>query len=252
MIKYISSPNLPQGKISKVICGTDDRRILDFFSDESIEVISFEPNRCVDPAISAHADIIALHLSSNDIIIDKSQDALAQVLSDLDMNVHWTEKSISGAYPFDVALNFAVFGDFAVGNFKYADKNLMPLISEKRLINVNQGYCKCSMLIINESAVVTDDESIYRELMNNDFDCLLISKGDISLVGHEYGFLGGASFKLSHDTVVFFGNVKKHRDFESIKAFLDKHGCSFVCTDDGDFRDIGGIVSICEKNPVIC
>ena len=247
MSSFITNPNLPKTKVRKIICGTDDEKILSFFKREQIEVVTFNANPHIDSSIESHADISALHLGGNKIIIDKSQKMLFEKLSALGMDVYTTEKSIEGDYPCDIALNFAVFGEAAVGNFKYADKNLVEQLKNKKLIGVNQGYSKCSMLVINETAIITDDESIHKKMVSYGIESLLVSKGDIVLEGHTYGFIGGASFKISADTVVFFGDATAHRNYPDIKLFAEKYGCKVISTDDGCLRDIGGVVTLTEE-----
>lgn len=247
MMRYIEKPNLPQGKVKTVICGTSDKSILDFFNRNDISVIYSEPNLKIDSAVSAHADMAALHLGKNVVITDKFQVNLQEKLIASDFEVHSTQKEIAGKYPHDIALNFAVSGNDIIGNFKYADENLLNMVSDMNKIHVKQGYCKCSVLIVDENAIITDDESIFRKMLENGADALLVSKGDISLSGHEYGFIGGASGKISKDTVVFFGNVRAHRDFENIASFIESYGCKYVCTDYNNLRDIGGFISIIEE-----
>jgi hypothetical protein len=121
------------------------------------------------------------------------------------------------------------------------------MISSKKKIEVKQGYCKCSVLIVDENSVITDDESIHRKMSENGIDSLFVSKGDISLPGHEYGFIGGSSGKISKETIIFFGDVRNHRDFKKISEFITNHGCKFICTDSGALRDIGGFISITEE-----
>ena len=247
MMKYIKNPNLPETKVNTVICGTEDEDILDFFKRNDISIISIKPNNEIDIAVSTHADMAVSHLGNNVIIADKNQKNLQEELCSLNFKVHFAKNEISGKYPQDIALNFAVVGNNIIGNFKYVDENLLNLISDKRKIDVKQGYCKCSILVIDENAVITDDESIYRKTTENGIDSLLVSKGDILLSGHEYGFIGGASGKISKETVVFFGDIRKHKDYEKIVLFTKKHGCNFICTDDKELRDIGGIISIIEE-----
>lgn len=247
MINYVMSPNLPECRVSAVICGTDDELIIDFFNKLNIIVYPNVKNTRIDPAVSSHADMAVLHLGGKYILVDRRQTKLAKLLKDEGFDVNFTDNCIEGDYPNDVRLNFTFAGDKLIGNFKYADENLKSFAGKYNLLNVRQGYCKCSLLVLNENAVITDDESIYREMLKNSVDCLLISKGDIALTGHEYGFIGGASGKISKSDVVFFGDVKKHRDFKSIDEFLKKHGCNYICTDDSVLRDIGGIIPIIEK-----
>lgn len=246
-MRYIEKPNLPQGRVKTIICGTADESILEFFNKNNISVIDVESNSKIDSAVSSHADMAAFHLGKNIVITDKNQHNLQKKLLSLGFEVCSTQKEIAGKYPSDVALNFAVIDKNIIGNFKHADENLLSMISDMKKINVNQGYCKCSVLVVDENSVITDDESIYRKMLENGIEALFISKGDISLSGHEYGFIGGASGKISEDTVAFFGDIRTHRDFERIVSFIESCGCKYVCTDSKKLRDIGGFVSIIEE-----
>lgn len=252
MMNFVKKSNLPDGRVIALICGTDDERILSYFARESIKVIKNEPNPHIDKAVSDHADMAAIHLGKNRIIIDKKQTVLAEKLTELGMKVSESEREIAGRYPLDIGLNFALFGDCVMGRLSDADSVLMKAIQKYEKIEVKQGYCKCSVLIINEKAIITDDESIQRKASEKGIESLLISKGDISLDGHPYGFIGGASGKISKDKILFFGNIEKHRDFQRIRAFLSEFGCSYECTDEAVLRDIGGIIPLCEEADNLC
>lgn len=247
MMNFITKANLPEGKVKYIICGTDDSNILNFFKKEGITAIKNRPNKGIDPSVSSHADMCAVHLGKDKILIDKSQSELKSELESSGMTVLETQSEISGEYPSDIKLNFTLSGSFVMGKLSAADPTLLSESKKLSKIDVKQGYCKCSTLVVREDAVITDDESIYGKCLENDIDSLLIRKGDISLAGHEYGFIGGASGKISKDTVMFFGDIENHRDFEKIKTFLLKHGCNFICSDKNKIRDIGGIIPITEE-----
>lgn len=247
MINYVNNPNLPEYDVDTVICGTEDESVLEFFEKMNINVLKNESNSLIDPSVSSHADMAVLHLGGKSLLIDKAQKGLAEKLRHEGFIVFSTDSEIKGDYPDDVKLNFTVAGDKITGNFRYADSKLTALADKKKAINVKQGYAKCATLVVNENAVITDDESISRVMGKNAVDCLLVSKGDILLEGHEYGFIGGASGKISKNTVVFFGDIKNHRDYNDIEAFLSKHQCGFVCSDKLPLRDIGGIIPLIEK-----
>ena len=247
MIEFIPNPNLPDFKVASVICASKDEDILNYFIGVDIRVITCKENLKVDPSIKSHTDIIALHTGGNNIIIDAEQIQLKEELEKSGMNVTLTEKSVSGSYPDDVKLNFAVMGNNIIGCFRYADESVTENFINHNKINVKQGYAKCSVLIVSENAAITDDLSIYRSLSENGFDCLLITKGDVLLQGHEYGFIGGASGKISKDKILFVGDITKHRDFEEIERFICKHGCRYVCTDSKALRDIGGFITLCQS-----
>lgn len=247
MMRFIEKPNLPEGKMKTLICGTDDERILSYFDRKGITVIKNAPNFSIDTAVSTHADMAVIHLGANRIITDQKQSTLAEELASLGMTVLESESDIAGDYPNDVGLNFAFVGINILGKFGCADETLLKETDSYNKVDVKQGYCKCSVLVVRENAIITDDEGIYRKATEKGTDSLLISKGDISLDGHPYGFIGGASGKISKDTVLFFGNAEKHSDFQKISTFLAKHGCRYECTDKGALRDIGGIIPLCEE-----
>lgn len=247
MIKHILNPNLPQGNVKHIICGTQDKLIADFFDNVGINVLKNEANADIDSSVSCHADMAAVYLGDGKIVIDKNQVLLRQKLRELGFTVIDTSEHIKGLYPDDVRLNFTLTEKNAFGCFRYADYALSENITEKNMINVRQGYCKCSVLVVDENSFITDDASIFKTMKENGFDVLLIEKGDIYLEGHGYGFIGGASGKISHNTVVFFGDITSHTDFEKINEFLRSHGCSYLCTDNGRLRDIGGIIPLTQE-----
>ncbi len=246
MSHFIKYPNLPEGKVESIICGTKDRKIIDFFQRRNIRVITSSPNKNIEDSVSLHADMAALHIGKDEIVIDKNQTVLYEELIKSGMTVYLTENAIVGEYPSDVGLNFTLINDLLVGKLKCADPAVKGLLDGKNMINVNQGYCKCSMLVVDENSVITDDESIHRKIQNYGIESLLISKGDITLNGHEYGFIGGASGKISKEEIVFFGDIRNHSNYAEIASFIETHGCRFCCTDEDNLRDIGGFISITE------
>ena len=248
MIRFIDNPNLSSGKVKSVICGELCGELNEYLDKLGIERLVIEPNSYIDPSVKFHADMAVLHIGGNNFIVDKNQSLLIEQLKAKGCNIIKTENAIAGKYPDDIALNFAFIGDKIFGNFKYADNALLMNTTGKLKVDIKQGYCKCSCLVVNENAIITDDASIYNASIKNAVDCLLISKGDILLTGHNYGFIGGASGKISDNEILFFGDITKHSDYKKIATFIDKHGCKIKYLD-FPLTDFGGIVPITEKAP---
>lgn len=248
MTRFVKNSNLPAGKVTRVICGELCDVLNDYLDNRGIERFIIEANEDIDTAVKLHADMAAIHLGGKKVIVDKKQMSLIKALRANNFNVIETADEIKGEYPDDIALNFAVVGNNVLGNFSYADKMLADNLTDFELINVNQGYCKCSCLVVNSNALITDDKSIYYNAAKNGLESLLISKGDILLDGHEYGFIGGATAKISEREILCFGDITKHRDYKEIADFLSKHGCEIIYFD-FPLTDFGGIIPINEQAP---
>lgn len=245
MMKFIEKPNLPEGMVSRILCGNMPEVVEKFLIQRNTQIIKCEPNLHIDSAVKYHADMCAVHLGGNKIIVGKNQTSLIKNLREWGLSVCETRDIIAGEYPFDVKLNVALFGSIAVGAFIYSDNSLLEAIEGLSKYNVRQGYAKCSILPITEKALITDDPSICNALKNS-FDVLLVQKGDIVLEGHEYGFIGGAAAKISKDEILFFGNLRKHRNCDDILAFLGKYSCKAIFFETIPLTDVGGIVSLSE------
>ena len=80
----------------------------------------------------------------------------------------------------------------------------------------------------SQITLVGRGEDILNAMKQNGIDTLLISEGHVDLPGYSYGFIGGASAKISSNEVFFFGNIEAHRNYNEIHEFLKKHGCTMI------------------------
>lgn len=247
MIKFIEKPNLPDGKVKSLICGRLNSKIIDFLKEKDIDIYFTEKNLKVDSAVSSHCDIEAFYLGGGRIILDRFQVKLSENLSKKGFDILFTENEVQGKYPGDIILNNAIIGEYFIGNTKFCDRSVIDNIKNKSILHVNQGYARCSVLPVNESSLITDDESIYRICCKNDLDCLLVGKGDVSLDGHDYGFIGGAGGKISDDEMLFFGDITKHRNYIEILEFLNERNIRMIYFD-FPLYDFGGFIPLEEWN----
>lgn len=244
-MSFIKHANLPDFPVKTAIIGKTDQKILEFVESFGISVLNTAKNIYIDSAISCHADINTLYLGYGKILLDRSQAALADPLKKHGIKVIFAENHVSGSYPNDCRLNFALLSGKIIGRIDVADEIIKNMDYFK--INVRQGYAKCSTCIVNGNAVITDDFSIKKACVENGIDVLLIGKGDIELPGHEYGFIGGASALIDKNHIIFFGDITKHRDFCKIDVFLNKHGCKYSFLKNHVLTDIGGMVAFEER-----
>ncbi|MBQ0098325.1 MAG: hypothetical protein KBS62_05270 [Oscillospiraceae bacterium] len=145
-------------------------------------------------------------------------------------------------YPDNIGLNALILGKTLVGKISSINPKIIDFCKKHNysFINVNQGYTACSCAVVDETSVITADNSIYKVLTNNGYNVLKINEGHIKLTGADYGFIGGASAKIEN-ILYFFGNIKKHPDYKRIKEFCNNRGVNIVSLSNCDLTDIGGI-----------
>lgn len=191
-----------------------------------------------------HADMQILPIK-NDIFILNECTALAEKIPN--ERLFFCNKKAGKKYPENILLNFLFLNNTLYGKLSAIDKNLLDFCEENNIktVNINQGYARCSTLVLNEKAVITSDLSIEKALKNDGVEVLLISSGNIILDGYNYGFIGGASGKIDDNTVLFLGNVTNHPDYRRIENFCENHNISIkIICKDMPLTDIGGIVKI--------
>ena len=199
-----------------------------------------EANAHFQRPVAYHADMNCAAVCGK-VFIAQGQQELANIISDMRYDVQ-ISTDISPDYPFDVKLNFALCGRSAICNPKTLDKQIMQTLANGgyKIYAVNQGYAGCAALFVNENAVITTDDGIYKQLFDK-LDILKISPHGISLPGYNYGFIGGAAKLIAPDTMLFFGDVTQHADYIIIERFLSKYGVKIKHTADA-LCDIGGMI----------
>ncbi|MEG0457104.1 MAG: hypothetical protein RR549_03135 [Oscillospiraceae bacterium] len=216
--------NLPQNKVTHIIC-PDEPKIINSFLKINIVPVVFKPNMFLKKEEASHADMNFCNIESN-FFINNSD--LKNRLFDYNVyNAYIFENTYNSMvkYPESACLNVCVLNDYIICNEKYIDYNVLNKAKEfkKKVINVNQGYCKCSICVVDETSIITEDISIYEKCKEH-LDCLLIKKGHILLEGYDYGFIGGATFKTDKNNLFFCGNINQHPDYLKIKNFCQSRG----------------------------
>ena len=206
-------------------------------------VIPSERVDCFIPYERDHADMQCLIIDDTAFVLSCCQ-SLANALGSV-YNVVLCGGGISGRYPDNIALNAAVVGKYVICKTDSLDEKVKEHCRKHgyELINVRQGYAKCSCAAVSDNAIITADMSIYRALRDTAIETLPIGQGSVRLEGAGYGFIGGASgYDSEKKTLYFCGNIDTHPDSGSIRAFCEKYDTDIVCLTDGELTDIGGII----------
>lgn len=253
--KYISNPNLPENKVTKVIIDyRTPKKIIENLSRVGVNTIfSCEVNSLYN-VINGHCDLQIHHLA--DKYFTCTPNLLSYYKEKLpDCEIIQGTTNLSSNYPDDIAYNIARINKYAFHNLKYTDYSICKYYEKigVKLVHVNQGYAKCNVCIVNENAIITSDMSIAKAADNYNFDVLLISQGDIKLADFPYGFIGGASGLIAPYKLAFTGDIRLHCDYNAIADFCFKYGVEPVSLSDEMLVDIGSVLPICElKDVEVC
>ncbi len=218
--------------------------------------VSYNPD--LYDEIAAHVDIS--YLKINDKIIT-SPDRFVELSKIISCDVGKTD--LSNEYPSDIAYNVCIMGKNAIHNFKYTDEAVKETLIKQgyNLIDVKQGYTKCSIAVIDDKSCITSDMNIAKTLIDNGIDVLFVYEPDIKLLKRtnpnetmqsrmffEYsdmqGFIGGAMTRIG-DEIILFGDVNNLLNKDKIINFIQSKGMKFKCFEGLDVIDYGSIVN-CE------
>lgn len=202
------------------------------------------PSSVLYEAVCGHPDMM-MHICKKNILVHKDMDTeFIQKLVLLGYKVYKSSSTLQTKYPYNILLNSLSIDNLFVHSLKFTDTNLLLLASNKKLINVNQGYSKCSTCIVNNHAIITSDVSIAKALTLENIDVLLIPPGDILLPGLNYGFIGGATGLLQDNVLAFYGHLDHYLYGKEILRFLNKHRVEPVFLRNGKLIDRGSIFRI--------
>lgn len=220
-----------------------DRKEKNVLLENGYNVLTVPKYEGVYNAISGHPDIQLCIINSNTIIVHNNMPyGFIIELEKLGLNIIKSKNNIKNKYPYDIILNAVNLKNFFIHNIKYTDTNLYKKISHKCLINVKQGYTKCSTAIINDKAIITNDSGISKAASKNGLDVLLLPKGDIELTDFDYGFIGGTCGILDNNTIAFYGNLKHYKYGGEVLSFIEKYNLKPIYLRNGKLIDRGSLI----------
>ena len=229
-----------------LIDGRSEKSIISALESYAHKVLVLPAFPALSEPVSAHADMLVWCYEKT-VFTYADYRALAPEIFDelenLGYCVHTLSVTPEREYPRDIALNCASLGKSIIANTKYCASEIKALAEQRgiSLLHTNQGYAKCSTVVLSDNAIITSDASIATVAYKNGIDALMVSNGHVTLPPYEYGFIGGAS-GADAQNVFFCGNINLHPDVDSIRAFCQKHQKQIICLADTPLADVGTVM----------
>lgn len=229
--------------MSKVILSTEYPQFAEQLQLLGYEIIPSEEIPCQMAYERRHADLQCLLLKDTAFVLKHCQ-RLIRALSD-SLTVIPCGDNFGGKYPDNIILNAANIGKNLICRVASLDDKVRDYCDRHdiELIDVRQGYAKCSCAAVGNHAIITADRGISRALGKTEIDVLTIGEGSVTLSGADHGFIGGASgYDSAKRTLYVSGNIDRHPDGERMKRFCAQYGVSIYSLSDEVLTDIGGMI----------
>lgn len=205
-------------------------------------------NDWMEQAVSSHPDMYMTDINSR-ILYDSNVahlfDGVVPSKKLIKCN-RGVDKQKCIGHPYNIGFNCVNIGNKLICNRKHTCQDVLEFAESMNceIINVNQGYAKCSTCVIDDNAIITEDISIAKCAEQKGIDVLLIEKGFVRLTGYDYGFIGGSCGMINDNTLAFNGNIKFHPNCKSIEEFCSNHSVIILNLCDRELYDIGSIFII--------
>lgn len=203
------------------------------------EVVRTRANKNLLKGLDTHTDILVHPLPSGELVVDRENSEYYKKIFP-DKIILPSHSILSKKYPKDVPLNAFTFKNYFIHNLKFTDKVLLDYYknSAYELINIKQGYAKCSSLV-TEDFIITSDGGIYESLRDL-IPIYKIKHGEIKLQNFNYGFIGGASGVLGKK-IFFTGDFSHHSSYEEILKIIKKYDYEIEILSKDPIEDFGSI-----------
>jgi hypothetical protein len=223
-----------------------NKEIEKYFKDLGYIVNKVKKHAEVYNEISSHTDIFAVKIG--DTVVSSGN----VFKLNLDEKYNWIfGDNVDKTYPETAKYNVCIIDNYAIHNFKITDKIVLEVLNLQKynLINVKQGYSRCSIIPLKGKSAVTSDKGIYNILIKNGFDVLYLdpSELDIKLYSKDFeyssmsGFIGGCSCVLN-DTVIFFGDITRFKCKDKLIDFIKAKGYNIKDFKNMDVIDYGSCI----------
>ena len=219
--------------------------------NRGFEVILMPPSPHLQAGIASHTDMLLFigfgRLFCHTSYYEEHKELIDTVALKGNLTISISDEMWDEKYPSDVLFNACKIGNKVICNEKTVSQKILDIAKREicEIVNVGQGYTKCSVCIVSENAIITSDKAIAKACKNSQMDTLLISEGHISLPPYSFGFIGGASGQCG-DNVYFCGSLDMHPDGNRIRSFCEKHKKTAISLSYGELQDVGSIFFIGE------
>ena len=230
--------------MSVIIDMTVSQEVLDSFNKNNIQYFLSCKHPNLSGPISTHPDMQIHFIDGKTAVVAPEVYGYYNEILGSEINILKGDTQLSGTYPLDCAYNVTRLGKFIIGNLSFMDTKIKKIYQDRgfEFIHINQGYSKCSICVVDDFSVVTEDDGIYKTLLPYDINVLKINPGSVELDGFPYGFIGGASGFISEKVLAFCGNPSIEVYFNELEEYIKSKFVDIIYLSSTKLKDYGSIL----------
>lgn len=224
------------------------QRLLSF----GFNLIPTEKVTALYEAVDGHPDI-QFFLIENKLIAHKelSKNQM-ELLSKLGVSIVLGNSSLSLPYPGNIPYNALFAPDLLMHRLDATDPVILNEITKLKksreimLINVRQGYSRCSCAYVGNNSYITEDTVMADKLLTLGKQVFYQKHSNVYLEGFDFGFIGGAISLISihgEELVLISGSLDSYFYGKELMEFLKRRNIRYECIGEGKLMDRGTIIS---------
>ena len=134
----------------------------EYLKNTGFDIITFRDNPNVDKRVAYHADLSLFYDGIDTLFIANEMSEYVDLLNKYCKNVVVINRHLKKEYPGDVLLNCVCTGRNFICNAETVSYEIFDKMKKSgyNIINVKQGYTKCSVVPVSDNAIITDDAKV--------------------------------------------------------------------------------------------
>lgn len=214
-------------------------QVLDRLSDYG-RVIPFRTEGITYDSISGHPDVFMCSVGDDLVLAPNIPEAYITLLKEENIPFRIGEHPVGAVYPWTASYNASVGAGMLIHRSKLSDPGIIELASGMEFIDVQQGYSRCSCLILPCGHVITSDQGIAKALDLRGISHTHVDPVDIILPGQVHGFIGGC-MGIIKDKLMVMGSLSALVNADELYTRISESGLEVVELYEGPLFDGGGI-----------
>lgn len=203
-------------------------------------------------AVDGHPDLQFFRIEKKVIAHQGLCKNQMELLSKLGASIILGNSSLSLPYPKNIPYNALLSPDLFMHRLDSTDPIILNEIQELKkskdisLVNVRQGYSRCSCAYVGNNSYITEDIVMAERLLALGKQVFYQKHSNVYLEGFDFGFIGGAISLISihgEELVLISGSLDSYFYGNELKEFLKRRNIRYECIGKGKLMDRGTIIS---------